>query len=291
MNFNKIRYFLSLCDTLNFTKSARKLGISQPALTKSIRQLEGDFGTRLIRREGRHTHLTPHGEVVRQKFQCLFEAVCQVEAELVNSINCGVNVINIAVMRSIDFSRFASFLRFFHQQAPHVQFNLSDCAMKDCAESLMNGRVDCVLGLDNSSFDERVERITLFEDSLEYITAQSSELSTSATQLFIHQQHYGEDINHRGLRLYSEEVGQPRVVVQSSQELWIRQLLAEGLGQSLVSGPLDSDSTAPRKDSIRVEKRQVVALLPPGRHDNDHYSNFIAALKDYDYADRRPVLQ
>jgi LysR family hydrogen peroxide-inducible transcriptional activator len=44
MQLSQIRYFLAVAETLNFTKAARVCAVSQPALSKAIRNLEADLG-------------------------------------------------------------------------------------------------------------------------------------------------------------------------------------------------------------------------------------------------------
>lgn len=60
----KTQYFLAVGETLNFRKAARILGIAQPALSRSIRQLEKQFGFPLFERSTRHVALTPAGEIL-----------------------------------------------------------------------------------------------------------------------------------------------------------------------------------------------------------------------------------
>lgn len=60
----KIHYFLTVAETLNFRRAARLLGIAQPALSRSIRQLEQQFGFSLFERSTRRVALTPAGEVL-----------------------------------------------------------------------------------------------------------------------------------------------------------------------------------------------------------------------------------
>jgi DNA-binding transcriptional LysR family regulator len=58
MQMNQIRYFVAMCETLNFTRAAEKCNVSQPALTRGIQALEAEFGGFLFRRERGATHLT-----------------------------------------------------------------------------------------------------------------------------------------------------------------------------------------------------------------------------------------
>jgi LysR family hydrogen peroxide-inducible transcriptional activator len=51
MNSNTARYFLTLCEEQNFTRAAKRCGISQPSLTISIRKLERLLGGQLFHRK------------------------------------------------------------------------------------------------------------------------------------------------------------------------------------------------------------------------------------------------
>jgi DNA-binding transcriptional LysR family regulator len=51
MQMHQIRYFLALRDELNFTRAARRSGVSQPSLTNAIAALERELGGALFRRK------------------------------------------------------------------------------------------------------------------------------------------------------------------------------------------------------------------------------------------------
>jgi LysR family transcriptional regulator, hydrogen peroxide-inducible genes activator len=46
MQMQQIHYFLALCEELNFTRAARRCGISQPTLTTAVSALERELGER-----------------------------------------------------------------------------------------------------------------------------------------------------------------------------------------------------------------------------------------------------
>ena len=64
MQLPQVRYFLALCEELNFTRAARRCGISQPSLTNAIRALERDLGGALFHRKPSIT-LSALGHVMR----------------------------------------------------------------------------------------------------------------------------------------------------------------------------------------------------------------------------------
>jgi len=51
MQMHHIRYFLALCEDLNFTRAARRCGVSQPSLTNAISDLEQELGGPLFQRK------------------------------------------------------------------------------------------------------------------------------------------------------------------------------------------------------------------------------------------------
>src|SRR4051812_46025362 len=62
MEMHQVRYFLATVSELNFTKAAEKCNVSQPSLTRAIKQLEGELGGDLFRRERPQAQLTELGE-------------------------------------------------------------------------------------------------------------------------------------------------------------------------------------------------------------------------------------
>jgi len=69
MEMHQIRYFLAVCETLNFTRAAENCNVTQPALTRAIQKLEDELGGLLFRRERHLTHLTDLGRLMRPQLE------------------------------------------------------------------------------------------------------------------------------------------------------------------------------------------------------------------------------
>ena len=63
MDNNKLMYFISAAQTLNFSEVARAHNISQPAISRQISLLEDELGVSLFLRVGKQLHLTSEGEI------------------------------------------------------------------------------------------------------------------------------------------------------------------------------------------------------------------------------------
>jgi len=62
MEMHQVRYFLAVSRALNFTRAAEECHVAQPSLTRAIKQLEGELGSELFRRERNLTHMTEFGQ-------------------------------------------------------------------------------------------------------------------------------------------------------------------------------------------------------------------------------------
>ena len=74
MNSLEIQYFLTIVKYGSFTEAAQALSVSQPAISKQIRQLEAELGCSLFTRSGRTLSLTEAGQAYHAYFQqCRFQ--------------------------------------------------------------------------------------------------------------------------------------------------------------------------------------------------------------------------
>lgn len=60
----QLRTFLTVCETMNFTQAARKLFLTQPAVSQHIHGLEKKYGLPLFTHLGRNLELTPAGKTL-----------------------------------------------------------------------------------------------------------------------------------------------------------------------------------------------------------------------------------
>jgi DNA-binding transcriptional LysR family regulator len=66
MEMAPIRYFLALCEEKNFTRAAKRIGVSQPTLTNAIKALEEELGGPLFERGRLSSRLTKLGILIQQ---------------------------------------------------------------------------------------------------------------------------------------------------------------------------------------------------------------------------------
>lgn len=146
MDFNQVRYFLALADTLNFTRAAEKCYVSQPALTQAIKRLENELGGELIDRDGKHTELTEMGKSLRRHFEQI-DQIRHLVRTTAKAITSGeVAELNIGVMCTIGPRVIAKMLDDFHMQHPKVPIVLHDVTPRfDCRSCTVGCSGWCIL--------------------------------------------------------------------------------------------------------------------------------------------------
>ena len=74
MEMHQVRYFLAVARLLNFTRAAEECNVTQPSLTRAIKQLEAEMGGDLFRRERPAAQLTELGQRMHPLLQQCYDA-------------------------------------------------------------------------------------------------------------------------------------------------------------------------------------------------------------------------
>jgi DNA-binding transcriptional LysR family regulator len=167
MEMQQIRYFLSLAETLNFTRAAEECNVSQPALTRAIQALEGELGGDLIRREGRFSHLTELGKrMLPLMRRCYESAVTAREVARAVAKN-EISPLAVAMSCSVNLENFLGPISELFRAFPGLQLRLSHGPGAEILRSLKAGGVDlAVAGAVEDGWD-RLDRWVLFSEGFE----------------------------------------------------------------------------------------------------------------------------
>jgi DNA-binding transcriptional LysR family regulator len=145
MQLQQIRYFLEVCETLNFTRAAENCGITQPALTKAVGALEAEFGGPLFRRERNHTHLTELGRVMRERLSAVEQDAMAAKAAARKVLNLEDAMVSLGVMCTIGPARLLDFLAGFQGSHPGIEVDLHETTPERLTEGLLSGDLDAAL--------------------------------------------------------------------------------------------------------------------------------------------------
>ena len=81
MELRVLRYFATSAREGSMTKAAEKLHVTQPTLSKQIKELEEELGQKLFIRGNYNIHLTPEGEILYKRALDILEIACRTTTE------------------------------------------------------------------------------------------------------------------------------------------------------------------------------------------------------------------
>src|SRR6202008_3730907 len=110
MEMHQVRYFLAAVSELNFTKAADKCNVSQPSLTRAIKQLEGELGGDLFRRERPAAQLTELGKRMLPLLRQCYEAALGARTVATSFRSGDVGTLRLALSHTLDISILIPFL-------------------------------------------------------------------------------------------------------------------------------------------------------------------------------------
>lgn len=121
----RLKVFYTVAQTLNFNRAAEQLNISQPAVTKHIKELEQLYHTTLFDRSKKHIVLTKSGEVLLQHAHLIFEQYQKLEFDLNLLQNKTDGILHIGASTTIAQYVIPSYLAQFHQRFPDINIELT----------------------------------------------------------------------------------------------------------------------------------------------------------------------
>jgi DNA-binding transcriptional LysR family regulator len=177
MEMHQVRYFLAVARTLNFTRAAEQCHVSQPALTRAIRQLEEELAGNLLRREGKHSHLTDLGVRMVPLMQQCHESALAAKSLATSFKKGSAQALSLAVSHSIDSRLLAGPLAETQRAYPGLHLKLFRGDAAEINESLQKGRADFAIAGPLGQAWERLDAWPLFEERLELVVHEGHPLA------------------------------------------------------------------------------------------------------------------
>lgn len=240
MDFNQVRYFLALANTLNFTRAAEQCYVSQPALTQAIKRLETELGGELIHRDGRYTELTELGKSLRIHFEQIDRTRHLVRTTAKAVTSGEVAELNIGLMCTIGPRMLAGMLDAFQMEHPMVSLVLHDVTPASISDLLLSGMLDGIFCARHGPPHPQLRYVDLFEEAMvvafppghAFAEMDTVPLRAVAKQHYIDRLHC--EFRHEFLEFCEDEKLELDVVFRSQREDWIQSLIRDGVGVSVI---------------------------------------------------------
>lgn len=284
MKFDELRYFLKAAEVGSMSRASESLGMTQPALSRQIRQLEQELCSELFYRHGRGVSLTPSGSKLKEVAVQVLEQLALISQEIQEDSAKENGVVVLGVPPSIGATLCAPLSIGFAKIYPDARLRVREGFSGSLSEMLEAGQLDLAI-----LYDARRRRdllvSPLIRENLYLITPRNGEARTNDAGW--------DEIRHLGLILPGPENGMRRVIERAAKDSGIslnvrleidsvpaiRQLVASGAGAAILPfGAVHAEVRAEQLDARIVRERGMEALLVVATPRNKPVTRTVRAL-------------
>ena len=172
MEMHQVRYFLALCEDLNFTRAAERCHVAQPSLTRAIKQLEEELGGALFRRERQNTHLSELGRTLKPYLEQIFRRAEDAKREAHEFLRLQKTPLRLGLMCTIAPGYLLDLIAAVHMRHPGIELQIIDAAAPQLQEQLVGGRIDvAIYALPSLETDQRLHHLALYREPFRIVLA------------------------------------------------------------------------------------------------------------------------
>ena len=242
----------------NILNAARELGISQPAATKMIQDLELDFEVKLFNRTNRGVVPTVFGETLIRHGKLIFAQVSNAAQELddLNEGNSGRVVVGTLLAAST--SLIPAAIDILLAERPNVAVKISEGTNEVLMPGLLSGEIDMVVGrLPSHRHRDKIRQEKLFEDRILAVVGTQHPLANRTDITFAQTKPFGW-------------------IVPPLETTLRRQVDHFFVGQQQYVPPVTIESVSYLTNRALLQSRNLIGLMPAEVVDqdiaNDHLS-------------------
>jgi len=236
VEITEIRYFLAVCEALNFHRAAEHCNVTQPALTRAVQRLEAELGSQLFYRDKGHVQLTEFGRMMRPHLQDVLGRRDDARTVARRFLKLEAAPLTLGVMCTIGPVLFVGFLNTFRETHPGIEVTVIENVPARLSEFLLNGSLDVALMAQPGAFDERLKAVPIYRErfGLAFPTGHPFEQRNTLHVTDVRDETYLSRVNCEYRDYLIELCGEYGVGFQrgfrSEREDWIMTMVAAGMG-------------------------------------------------------------
>lgn len=240
MDIRQLSYFIEVAKFKSFTKAANAMHLSQPSLSKMVKNLEDELDVVLFDRSARQIVLTDAGEVVFEQAQKILNGLNDLSASLYDVMNLQKGKIKVGIPPVISTLFFPTIIAEFQKSYPAISIMLAEDGAKKVEKKVIEGEVDLgfvMLPVDETKFD--VEPFV--HQEIKLLVHESHPLADRETIDLIE---FKNDpflllskefsLNSRTIEFCRSQGFEPRIAYESSQWDFIVGMVEKNLGITLM---------------------------------------------------------
>lgn len=239
VSYKNMLAFIHAAESTTFAEAAEKLHVTQPALSSAIKKMEQQIGGLLFSRTTRRVELTPEGQTFLPTAKRLVSDWDEAIQDMQNLFAMNQGTLRIAAMPSFAESRLPISLKQYHKRWPNIRIRVIDVVMEDVIDAVLSGRAELGFTFKPDNMDG-LEFSPIWQDQFIGVvppnhplsSAESVDWKTLLSYPFVAMNR--ESAVRRWTEDIAQAVGPLKIIAETSQLGSLGQLIAQGLGISVV---------------------------------------------------------
>lgn len=167
----RLKVFVTAAEELNYSNAAKKLNITQPAVTHHIKLLEEQYGLQLLSRKGNKFTLTYSGEIFLERAKKILSIYKEIEQESILLSNVAEGVFTIGVPEPIYYGIFPDFTADYCRLSPKATIYHKILKLKEISEAVKSQQVNVGITVSHTPPTPEEEAGGFFTDRLIALTS------------------------------------------------------------------------------------------------------------------------
>lgn len=182
LRMRQLAILIALYESRNLSKTAIRMAMSQPALSKWLRELESDLAVPLFERHSRGLLPTPYCEVLVSRARLMLNELDRT-AELLRVMSEGLSgKLNVGATPTAMTDLMPAALSAFHERYPKASVSISEDYLEQLLPRLVDGRLDFIVSrLEDRSYGGEVAQERLYSEQLFVIAGNRHPLARKKT--------------------------------------------------------------------------------------------------------------
>jgi DNA-binding transcriptional LysR family regulator len=287
INFNQLRVFYHAAKYQNFTIAAKKLFITQPAVTAQLKLLEEFCVLKLFKRKGRKIYLTDEGKTLYIYARKIFEYEKEIEHVIDDMKELKRGVLRLGTTKTYARYFMPFLMTTFHESYSNIKINLDEGSSLDMIRSLLDLRNEVAV-IAKAEDNPDVCFIPFSQEELVVILAPDHQLAQKKIVSFrelgeepIIMKEVGSGTRRLVNELFSINHCAPDILMETSNTEFIKQLVQRGEGVSfLVREAVALELREGKLATVPLEGGKIVLDVSIAYLKNQHLSRPAQAFLD-----------
>ncbi len=165
MELSQVRYFVTLCGSLNFTRAAEQCNVTQPAFSRAIQSLEAEFGGRLLLRARNMTRLTELGREILPHLTAMTNAADAATALALERRKQERANLRIGLAPGIGAASISTAVHKVTVALADVDVHFDESQPATLIEAMLSDNLDCALLPEDCNVPAHVNRWPLYTEN------------------------------------------------------------------------------------------------------------------------------